>query len=181
VSHAEFDTLLAYWLGELDDASEAALEEHYLGCAECSARLGDVEALADGIQRTYAAGYVGTVVTPAFVERLRARGLRLREYRVPRDGSVNCSVWPEDQLLFSRLQVPLEGVERVDLIVSYDGEHRLEDVAFDAASGEVVMAAPIARVRELPAHRRVIRVIAVTGGTDHLLGEYTFNHTPHAG
>ena len=175
MNHADFQTLLAYWLGELDDAQQAAVEEHYLGCAECSARLAEVEALASGVRRAFSSGRIRAVVTPAFVEQLRSRGLRLREYRVPCNGSVNCSVWPEDQVLLSRLQVPLEGVERLDVI---SGEHRLEDVAFDPASGEVVVAPSIAHIRTLPAHRHVMRLVAVGSDGDRVLGEYVFNHSP---
>ena len=177
-SCAGLETLLAYWLGELDEAREAALEEHYLGCAACSARLAEVEALADGVRGAFAGGGVGTVVTPGFVEKLRSRGLRLREYRVPRNGSVNCTVAPEDDLLFGRMQVPLENVERVDLVAIHDGEHRLEDVPFDAASGEVVLAPSIAHIRTLPAHRQVVRVLAVGRDGERVLGEYTFEHSP---
>lgn len=181
MSHADLETLLAYWVGELDEAEEAAHEEHYLGCASCSARLAEVEAFAAGVRGAFAGGRIGTVLTPAFVERLRERGLRLREYRVPRNGSVNCSVAPEDELLLARLQVPLAGVERIDVITMDTAGPRLEDVPFDAASGEVVLAARIAQIRALPAHRYVVRVVAVGGGGERVLGDYTFNHTPYAG
>ena len=176
MSHADFPTLVAYWLGELDDSQESAIEEHYLGCAECSAQLAVVEAMADGVRRAFAAGLVRFVITPRFVEQLRSRGLRLREYRVPPNGSVNCSVDPNDDVLLSRLQVPLEGVERLDLIA---GEHRLEDIAFDAASGEVVVAPSIAYIRTLPAYRHVMRLVAVGAEGERILGEYTFNHSPY--
>ena len=179
MSHGDFAALVAYWLGELDEKAEAALEEHYFGCAECSARLAEVEALASGVRGAFAGGRVGAVITPAFADRLRARGVRTREYRVPRNGSVNCSVAPEDDLLLSRLEVPLEGVVRVDLVAVYEGEHRLQDVPFDAASGEVVFVPPIAQVRALPAHRYVVRALAVGADGERVLGEYTFNHSPH--
>ena len=176
MSHADLETLLAYWLGELDEALEGEVEAHYLGCDACSARLAELEALAAGVRGAFASGRIGTVLTPAFVERLRERGLRLREYRVPRNGSVNCSVAPEDEVLLSRLQVPLAGVTRIDVITA---DHRLEDVPFDAVGGEVLVAPAIAHIRTLPAHRQVIRVVSVAAGAETLLGEYTFNHTPH--
>lgn len=177
MSHADFATLVAYWLGELDDAAEAALEEHYLGCAECGERLAEVEALADGVHRAFDAGHVRAVLAPAFVDRLRARGLRVREYRVPRNGSVNCGVGPEDDVLLSRLEVSLAGIERIDLIA---GDHRLEDIPFDPASGEVVVVPGIAHIRTMPAHRQVLRLVAVGEDGERVLGEYTFNHSPHA-
>lgn len=176
MSHADLASLVRYWAGELDEAAEAAVEEHYLGCAACTARLAEVQALAEGVRRAFSSGLVRFVVTPRFVEAMRSRGLKLREYRVARNGSVDCSVHPDDDMLFSRLQAPLEGVERVDVIA---GENRLEDVVFDAASGEVVMAPSIVHIRTLPAHRYVVRLMAVGADGERELGEYTFNHTPH--
>jgi hypothetical protein len=177
--HADLATMLAYWQGELDEPREAAFEEHYLGCEVCSARLAEVEAIAAGVRRAFTSGRLGAIVTPAFVEQLRSRGVRLREYFVPCNGSVNCSVAPEDQVLLSRLQVSLEGVERLDAITVHEGEHRLEDVPFDAASGEVVLAPCVEMVRTLPQHRQSVRLVAVGPGGDRLLGEYVFNHSPH--
>lgn len=175
MNHADFETLVAYWLGDLDEAAEAALEEHYLGCAACSERLAGVEAMADGVRRAFDAGHVRAVLTPAFVDRLHAAGLKVREYRVARNGSVNCGVAPEDQVLLSRLEAPLQGVARIDLI---SGDRRLEDVPFDPASGEVVVVPGIAHIRTLPAHRQVLRLVAVGADGERVLGEYTFNHSP---
>jgi len=179
VSHTcpDLATLLGYWFGELDETREAAIEEHYLGCAACSAQLEEVEALGAGVRRAFAEGHVTAVISSAFAERLRHRGLHLREYRVPCNGSVNCTVAPEDDVLLSRLQVPLQGVERIDLLVA-PADLRLEDVPFDAASGEVVVAPSIAYIRTLPAHRQVMRLVAVGADGERVLGEYTFNHSP---
>ena len=181
--HIDFATLLAYWLGDLDEAREGEVEMHYLGCEECCARLAEIESLADGVQQAFTSGLVHAVITPALAERLRAEGLRIREYRVARNGSVNCSVAVEDQLLLSRLSVPLEGVERVDAIVAMDrgGELRLEDVPFDSTSGEVIVAPSMKRVRALSKCQEVVRLVAVEKGSDRLLGEYTFNHSPPPG
>jgi len=179
-AHADLATLLGYWLGELGEAKESELETHYLGCDECTARLSEVEALASGIRRMFGEGRLAAVVTSAFADRLRERGLRIREYLVPRNGSVNCSVAPEDDVLLSRLPVSLEGVERLDLLISPEAGapfQRLEDVPFDAASGEVVVAPSIAHVRKLPSHQRVMRLVSVGPSGDQLLGEYTFDHS----
>lgn len=179
-AHADLEMLLAYELGELDPAREAALEEHYLGCEACSARLAEVQALASGIKAAFDAGHVAAVLTPGFVEHARARGVRVREYVLPLNGSVNCTVAAEDQLLVGRLSAPLADVERLDVLVSDEGEHRLEDVPFDAVAGEVVMVPGIAHIRGCPAHRQVVRLIAVDGGGgERTIGEYVFNHSPH--
>ena len=179
--HADLSTLLGYWQRELEDAQEAAFEKHYIGCELCSRRLAEVEVLAIGVRGAFASGRVGAIITPAFVELLRSHGVRLREYRVPRNGSVNCTVGPDDQMLLGRLQVPLEGVERVDAIAVHAGDARVEDVPFDAATGEVLLAPSVELMRTLPEHREVVRLVAVRSGRDRVLGEYTFNHSPWRG
>jgi hypothetical protein len=178
-AHADLATLLAYWQRDLGESESAALEEHYLGCELCSGRLAEIETLARGVKDAFAGGRVATVITPAFAEGLRAAGVRLREYHVPCNGSVNCSVAPGDQFLLAWLTAPLQGVERVDAVVIHEGEHRLEDVPFDAVAGQVVVAPPIELIRKLPAHRQSMRLVAVGAGGDRVLGEYTFNHSPH--
>jgi hypothetical protein len=177
--HADLATLLSYWQRELEDAQESAFEKHYFGCALCSAALAEVEAIAAGVRGAFASGRVGAVITPAFATLLRSHGVRVREYRVPRNGSVNCSVAPEDQVLLGRLQVPLDGVERLDAIAVHADGHRLEDVPFDASTGEVLLAPSVALMRSLPEHQEVVRLVAVGPGGDRVLGEYTFNHSPH--
>jgi hypothetical protein len=176
MNHADLATLLAYWAGELDAAAEAEIERHYLGCDECSARLAEIEALASGVRRAFSGGHVGAVLAPAFVEKMRAAGLRLREYHVPCNGSINCTVAPEDDILLSRLQAPLAGVRRIDLLT--EGA-RLADVPFDAQAGEVVVTPGTQFVRTLPAHRQVMRLVSVEEGGDRVLGDYTFDHSPH--
>lgn len=116
-------------------------------------------------------------ITPAIVDRLRAKGLRVREYRIPPNGSVNCSVAPADDLVIGRMEAPLRGVSRVDAIVLYEGQIRLADIPFDAESGEVVLAPSIAHLRTLFAHREVVRLVAVEAGEERVPEEYTFNHS----
>lgn len=176
--HADLPTLLAYWQGDLDDAEEAAFEQHYLGCETCRARLAEVEAIAAGVRRAFVAGRLGAYITPAFAERLRSSGLRIREYRVPRNGSVNCTIAPDDDVLMSRLQVPLEGVERIDAISIDQGEQRVEDIPFDRSAGEVVWAPSVAYVKKMPECRSSVRLVAVGPGGDRVLGDYVFNHKP---
>ena len=175
--HADLAILLAYWAGELGESREGELEQHYLGCEQCAARLAEIDAIASGVRRVFSAGTIGAVLASAFTERLRATGTRIPEYRVEANGSVNCSVAPEDDLLVSRLQAPLQGVNRVDLVV---GDLRFEDVPFDAASGEVVLTPGTEHIRGMPAHHLVMRLLAVDPGGERVLGDYTFNHTPHA-
>jgi anti-sigma factor RsiW len=175
------EALVEYWLGELDEASEARIDEHALGCAACSERLAGIAALADGIRSAVSDGAVRMFVTDAFVRSAVEHGRRVREYRVPRNGSVNCNVALEDELLVSRLEAPLAGVSRVDVISYLDDAQTdvFSDVPFDAQSGEVVVAPELAQLRAMPSHRRRFRLLAIDENGERVIGDYTFNHTAH--
>jgi hypothetical protein len=173
--------LLEYWLGELDEAAEARIDQHVLGCIECSQGLAEIVALADGIRSAFRRGTVRAFVTDAFVKGAAEHGTRVREYRVPRNGSVNCSVAPEDELLVGRLEVPLVDVNRIDAI-SYVNDEPAEvfrDIPFDAASDEVVVTPKIAHIRSMPSHRQRLRLVAIDENGERVIGDYTFNHTAH--
>lgn len=181
-SPLEWRTLLAYWLGELDSESEASTEEHYLGCAMCSRRLEQLIALVQGVRAVTRQSGVDVVIDDEFVRRLSADGLHVREYQVPRNGSVNCTVTPEDDFVVARLEAPLDEVQRIDMVhMVGDGasEMRQEDVPFSAESGCVVFSTRIESLRALPAVTLRVRLLAVDDSGERTLGEYTFNHTPH--
>jgi hypothetical protein len=123
---------------------------------------------------------VATVVSPAFIERLKAAGRRVREYRVPCNGSVLCCVDAGDEVLVSRLAVPLEEVGRLDAIVEASfapGQTvRINDIPFDPSAGEVMMVPRLAEVREQPDHELVVRLMDVHDAGERELGHYTFLH-----
>jgi hypothetical protein len=175
------EALVAYWLNELGEAAEARIDEHVLGCAACSERLAGIVALADGVRSALRNGRVRMFVTDAFVRSAVEHGVRVREYRVPRNGSVNCSVAPEDELLVSHLEAPLAGVRRIDVISYLNDEETdvLRDIPFDARSGEVVVAPNLAHLRAMPPHRRRFRLLAIDDDGERVIGDYTFNHTAH--
>lgn len=176
-----FEALVEYWLGEIDAGKAAAVDEHLLGCGECSSRLHGLVDLAEGIRALVRQGSVRAVVTDAFLRRLAAHGLRLRQYRVPHNGSVHCTVAPDDDLVVSRLQAPLAGIERVDVVVfgaSTVPRERLRDVPFDPAAGELVYTVNATEVRALPASTNRVQLVAVDRPGERVLGEYAFIHTP---
>ena len=178
----ELVTLVAYWLGELEAESESRTEEHLLGCGACSKRLGELAALGGGVRALARAGEVRAVVTDAFVRRLIERGARVREYRVPRNGSVNCTVAPEDDVVIARLEAPLGDVKRLDMVeidIEGCGQVRAEDIPFHAKSDGVVVAPRIDQLRALPVSTTRMRLLAVDARGERVIGEYTFNHTPY--
>lgn len=176
----ELATLIAYWLGELDESAAEHIDEHILGCGACSARLAEIVALGSGIRGAIEKGEVRAFITGDFVKRLAGRGLRVREYRVPRNGSVNCFVAPEDDVVVAHLEAPLEGVLQVDVIFQFEDNppETIRDIPFDAASGEVVLSPKIANLRVTAPHQHRLRLLAVDAGVERVIGDYTFNHTP---
>ena len=176
-------SLLAYWLGE-NVAEEAAVEEHFMGCAHCSARMEALVRVSQGIRRTTRAGNFHGVLSAGFVDALRSDGLRVREYRMPAGGSVACTVTPDDDVVVAHLNVSLRDVRRLDLVfedLPSGTEMRMSDVAFDPAADGVVLAPNIAMLREFDTGTRRARLFAVQDGAERELGTYTFNHTRFAG
>ena len=175
-------TLVGYWLGELDGARDAELEEHLLGCEHCSAQLRALVSLGEGINRATRAGSVHAVLPAAFIQRLQASGVRVREYRLRPGGSVNCTITPEDDLVVAHLHAPLGGVQRLDLLIedaASGARWRVEDVPFDPSADEVVVANNTADLRRLPVTTQRMQLLAVERATERLIGDYTFNHSPY--
>lgn len=178
-AHIGFERLLAYWFGESDDAETQAIDEHLMRCDACGRELDQLAATAQAVRDAFLAGEVGAAVSPAFVAALAQRGIRVREYRVPHNGSIACTVAPEDQVLVSRLEAPLQGVRRLDVVSALpDAAEHLQDVPFDPSSGEVVLAVRAARIRRLPAHEAIVRLLAIDEQGSREIGRYTFRHRP---
>ena len=178
--HLELDTLVDYWLGDIDDPATETIDAHLMQCNACGAALDDVIALARGVKDAFHRGAVPSMLSAPFVERLKAAGLRVREYHVPHNGSVACSVAPEDDLLVSHLAAPLHGVVRLDAMLALsflpDHEERLRDIPFDAATGEVLFTPKMVEVREHPSHELTVRLLAIDAAGEREVGHYTFHH-----
>jgi len=183
--HVPIESLLAWWLHETDAAETDAVDEHLLRCDACGETLDALLGLADGVRAAFKAGLVGAIASAEFVAKVATRGHRVREYRLPWNGGVDCTVAPDDELLVGRLQAPLAGVERLDAILEFSYapgvRHRVEDVPFDAGAGEVIYLPKIAEVKRAPVHAHTVTLIATRGGAERSLGTYTFRHRPWLG
>ena len=176
-----FGKLVDYWLGEIVGDEERQIDEHLLGCHACSSKLQGLAGLGDSIRVLMRQGVVRGVISAKLLEHLAKEGVRVREYRVTPNGSVNCTVAPDDDLLVSRLQAPLAGVKRLDLVaidILGPGEARLCEIPFNPRADAVLLVPPIDAVRRQPAHTGTMRLVAVDGGQERLLGEYVFHHSP---
>ena len=178
--HTTFDELVEYWLGDVDDTRTQEIDIHLLACDACGAHLDEVVALAQGVRESFRKGLVRSFISAAFVSRLIESGMRVREYLIPHNGSVNCGVRPQDEVLVARLVAPLEGVSRVDVAVRVslkDEEEWIHDVPFDVISSQVLLAPQISHVRKLPMHEVYIRLLAVDENSSREIGHYTLHHS----
>jgi hypothetical protein len=106
--------------------------------------------------------------------------MRVREYRIEPGGSVNCTVAPSDDLVVTHLGAPLQEVQRLDLIFEGEGwRQRLQDIAFDPLSGEVVFAPSVAELRKMGVSTNRAHLVAVGPDAERVIGQYTFNHSPY--
>lgn len=179
-SHPDWQALVDHWFGDAEPAVADTIDAHLMACDACGAEFDTIAALSQGVREAFRQGRVGTVLTAAFVEQLKAGGRHVREYRVPAGGSVTCTVAPQDDLLVSRLDARLSDVRRLDAVFSFSfapgQEMRLSDVPFDAQASEFLFAPKIAEVRRQPAHDFVVRLLAVDDAGEREIGRYTFHH-----
>ena len=184
-SHPSIDALVDYWLDDGDAAAIEAIDEHLMECEPCGRALDDLVALGDGVRAAFRSGAVSAMASDAFLKRVVGRGVHVREYRLPRNGSVNCTVGPDDELLVAHLETPLQGVERLDAVVTLsfepDVQHRLQDVPFDSQAGEVLWLPKFGLIRNAPAHTAEVTLLSVDAGAPRELGRYTFRHRPWPG
>jgi hypothetical protein len=175
-------TVLAdYWLAFLPEAEEEAVEEHLFQCDECGERLREVIALADGLRNLAREGSLRMVVSDAFLRCAAEKGLRLRQYTPPAGGSVQCTVTAEDDILIGRLAADLKVARRVDLSFSDEQgteQLRMRDIPVNPSAGSVIVQESITFAKAAPTSTMIMRLLNVDdAGGEHLLGEYTFNHT----
>jgi hypothetical protein len=99
---------------------------------------------------------------------------------VPHNGSVTCSVGPDDDMLVAHLAAPLRDVPRLDAVFTYSfipgHEERLSDIPFDATTGEVLFAPRLNEVRQHPTHEMLVRLLAVDAAGEREVGRYAFHH-----
>lgn len=174
-------TLTDYWLGILDQGEEERIEEHIFDCEECSGRLAEVQAMAEGVRALARAGSLMMVVSESFLKHAGAHGLHIRRYDLPVGGNVQCTVTAEDDLLIGGLAAKLSAAKRLDLSLCDpigNEQFRLVDIPFDSGSGNVLWQQSITFAKAAPTSTMVARLIDVREpGEETLLGEYTFNHT----
>jgi hypothetical protein len=171
------DDLVRLVDGELDAQAADALEEHALGCDECSRQLERLAALTLAIREAGAQGLVRFALTPSLLSAIEASGLPTKHYRVPAGGRVACGVGTDDAYVITTLYAQLDEAERVDVQMEAGPiALRMRDVPFDRARGQVMWAESGAQVRTYPTMTISVRVLAVDHAGERTLGEYRLDH-----
>ena len=134
-----FDSLVAYWAGDLDAAESDALEAHVFGCATCTALSERIAAVTEKIRVLEPA-----TITSARLAELRAQGRRIQDNFVA-PGERNRVVFSEQEFIVHHLGgLELEGVERVGMVVRSEASKQIiieyPSVPFDTKTGEILIA-----------------------------------------
>jgi hypothetical protein len=168
------DTLVGLVLSELDEQQEQAVEEHLMSCSECAGTVEELALLGDAVRELVARGETRGFVTPELIAQLRESKLITRTYSLALGATVPCSVSADDRYVLTVLEAPLEGVERVDLLL---GERRYVDIPFDRREQKVAWITHAEEIRALPTKQIPLRLFAVTAdGAEAALGDYVLDH-----
>ena len=171
--------LLDYWVGDLDQARADQVEAHVFECAECANRLADVAAIASAVGEAIRGARIQTVITDSVLNRLSREGLRIRTF-APLPGSfIPCAVWPEDDLVVSRLRGDFSGYDELTLVLKADDGSELSrstDIPLISGAHEILSATSAAQLRQLPSMRLRLVVSGRRGDTERVIGEYGLEH-----
>jgi hypothetical protein len=157
------------------------LEEHFFDCPACTARLQWLAAVADAlpavVQRS---GGQRLVLTRELIDRLVARGVRLRHYHFDDNRRIACTVGAEDDLVVSWIPVVTGDDELLACDMIGPGGRVLatsDDMPFDRVRGELVLAEPADSLRRLPDMTMRLQLRAVGPAGTRSLGEYVYQHS----
>lgn len=133
-----FDTLVAYWAGDLSPARLDEVEEHLFACDDCTRASARIAAITEHVR-----GLLPPVLTRAQVADLRARGLRVADNVVTTSTRSHVTFRTEDVLIQHLSGLHLENAARVGVTVRVEesGELLIEQPAapFDADAGELLL------------------------------------------
>lgn len=167
-----FETLVAWWTGELADNDGMRVEEHIFACDSCATAAARFAKLAAGLRQQ-----IPPIISHAYRDRLLAKGSRIRF--TPVDAGVNArALFSLDvDLLVHVLRADLSRAERVDVEVVIRGSEPIlcEAVPFDAKSGEVLVCCQ-RHFQHMGPPDLIFRLHAIEAGQRRLVGDYPVFH-----
>ena len=134
-----WEELVGYWAGDLDPATVDRLDEHLMGCAECTAASSRISAVTEAVR-----GLIPTFADHATLASLRAKGHRIRENPVqPGDRRVVIFKADTDLLVHKLKGLDLSSATTGGIVVTVEetGDVLLAEpsVPFDRDSGELLI------------------------------------------
>ena len=176
---ASFADLIDYWVGDLDQMSAERVEAHLFECSECANRLAEVATLAAAVGETARGARIHSIVTESILNKFARDGMRMRTFAPEPGRFIPCAIWPEDDLIVTRLRGDFTGYEQVTLVLKANEGPELsrdEDVPLTAGAREIITVVSAAQLRKLPSMRLQILVSGTRDGIEHMIGEYGLEH-----
>jgi anti-sigma factor RsiW len=174
--HASPERIEDYLAGFLDEQEAEALEAHLFSCGDCAIESEKLFGLAAAIREA-----VPPVLTAERFAQLERAGRIAAVNPMSPGGLAEVRYPPEQQLLVHRLGgSDLREARRVDVaLLDLDGRaiSRFDDVPFDPARGEVLVACQ-SHFAELFPHDAVFRLEVVRGDRREESSRYTVLHRP---
>jgi hypothetical protein len=168
-----FETLVAWWTGELAGDEAARVEEHVFACDACARALEGVANLAAGLRE-----HLPPILSHAHRDRLVAGGARIRVTPVEAGIDARARFGDDVDLLVHALRADLARAERVDVEIVASGFRTsilCEGVPFDAKAGEVLICCQ-RHFQRLSPSDPTFRVYAFEGGQRRRVGDYLVIH-----
>lgn len=179
------EELVDYYAGELDAPTAERIEEHYFACSSCAETLAWLGRLDDGVRALVRNRRLLVATTSGLVERVRAQGYELREYRADPGGTVLCTAGPSDDYLvtyYTGLGDAAAADLRGELTDLTTGETQptfsVKGAPVDRARGELTVLVPGALNRGLGRTQLTFWVRVNAGTEAREIGPYHFHHTP---
>jgi hypothetical protein len=172
------ERLIDYWAHDLPGADVSAVEEHLFSCADCSARLEVVAAVAGGVAALARQGRISGIISRALLNKLQRDGVRVRQYTLDPGETVPCAAFPGDDVVVTSLRANLTGVRAVSLRVTGAGDApigTIDDIPVSDAATGILWATPGAVVRAMPSQRLHLTLRSSHDGG--VLGEYDLDHS----
>jgi hypothetical protein len=172
-SPLSFETLVAHFANDLADDEAARVDEHLFACDACAEQADRLAGLVGALHEA-----VPPVLSRARRERLERAGKRLVVTPVAAGGEERAVFAPGVDYLVHVLRGDLAAARSVDLdLVTPDGTllRAYENVPFDAAAGEVMIACQRHYEGRVPEDTR-FRVWAHEGGERRRVGDYYIEH-----
>lgn len=176
---ASFADLIDYWVGDLDQVGSERVEAHIFDCRECADRLAEVATLAAAVAETARGARIHSIVTDAILNKFARDGMRIRTFAPEAGGVIPCAIWPEDDLIVTRLKGDFTGYDQVTLVLKANEGPELsrdEDIPLTAGAREIITVVSAAQLRKLPSMRLHMVVSGMRNGIEQTIGEYGLEH-----